>query len=361
MAGKFAWKLFSEIDITDPFFDTLKKDYPEFESGWFPKGVVENRAALVFSDEVGLGAFVAMKHECEPITMREKTLPACPRMKISTLRLAERFRGQRLGEGALGLVLWNWQRSSEEEIYLTVFPEHNDVIRQVKRFGFLLEGTNERGELVFVRSRKNIDFSDPYKSFPFVDPYFRKGGYLIVEDGYHDTLFPYSELQHVLQEQLDRDAANGVSKVYIGQQWRRPHYQIGEPIFIYRKYTGRDGTPRYKSCVTSFCVVTDVVAVKQNYQYMMSFDQFCEAVGNKSVFSDGDLREKYYKNKNVMVIKMLYCGYFGPGNNKNMDWLQKNGLWTKADEYPAEIRLSPEECVRIWSASGADVEKITGR
>ena len=44
-----------------------------------------------------------------------------------------------------------------------------------------------------------------------------------------------------------------------------------------------------------------------------------------------------------------------------MDWLQKNGLWTKADEYPAEIRLSPEECVRIWSASGADVEKITGR
>lgn len=27
MAGKFARKLFSEIDLNDPFFDSLKADY----------------------------------------------------------------------------------------------------------------------------------------------------------------------------------------------------------------------------------------------------------------------------------------------------------------------------------------------
>ena len=29
MAGKFERKRFSEIDLNDPFFDSLKADYPE--------------------------------------------------------------------------------------------------------------------------------------------------------------------------------------------------------------------------------------------------------------------------------------------------------------------------------------------
>ena len=105
MPGKFERKSFVQIDLNDPFFDSLKRDYPEFETVWFPKGVRENRHALVFSDESGLGAFIAMKVENEPIHLNDVDLPALPRLKISTLRLAERFRGQRLGEGALGLIL----------------------------------------------------------------------------------------------------------------------------------------------------------------------------------------------------------------------------------------------------------------
>ena len=87
MAGKFERKSFAQIDINDPFFDALKQDYPEFETNWFPKGIRENREALVFSDDQGLGAFVAMKRENEAIHLRETTLPACDRLKISTLRL----------------------------------------------------------------------------------------------------------------------------------------------------------------------------------------------------------------------------------------------------------------------------------
>ena len=215
MPGKFERKTFAQIDLNDPFFDSLKRDYPEFETTWYPKGVRENREALVFADEYGLGAFIAMKVENEPIHLNGFDLPARARLKISTLRLAERFRGQRLGEGALGLILWDWQRQKLEEVYVTVFPQHTDLITQITRFGFVYMGMNERGECVYLRSRKNIDFSDPYKAFPFLSPSFSKGGYLIVEDNYHDTLFPYSELKNTFQEQLDIDVANGVSKIYI--------------------------------------------------------------------------------------------------------------------------------------------------
>ena len=62
MAGNFSLKKFSDIDLNDPFFDSLKADYPvggkvkPFEV-WFPEKAQEGRTALVFDDENGLGAF----------------------------------------------------------------------------------------------------------------------------------------------------------------------------------------------------------------------------------------------------------------------------------------------------------------
>ncbi len=358
MAGKFEYKKFSHINLKDPFFDTLKNDYPEFEGSWFPKGIQENREALVFSDEVGLGAFIALKDENEPIMLQGVTLPAKPRIKISTLRLAERFRGQRLGEGALGLILWKWQHSKKEEVYLTVFPQHTDLIAQVERFGFVAAGINHRGERVYIRSRLRIDFSDPYKSFPFISPSFEKGGYLIIEEGYHDTLFPYSDLQNVFQERLEADAANGVSKVYIGQLWQ-PHYNIGEPVFIYRKYMGATGK-RYRSCLTSFCVITGVVAIKRDNRPLCSFEEFSHLIGNKSIFSSVELADKYNNDRNVTVIQMLYCGYFGAGNNINLAWLDDHSLWSPSGEYPLNTRLSPQQCKAILQQGNVDVANVFG-
>lgn len=359
MSGKFEHKPFAQINLGDPFFDSLKRDYPEFEPSWFPRGIQQGRVALVFSDENGLGAFIALKTEDETIQLVDGVIPARHRLKVSTLRLAERFRGQRLGEGALGLILWEWQRSKLDEIYVTVFPQHDDLIMQLERFGFLVAGQTPRGELVYMRSRSNINFSDPYKAFPFISPNFRKGGYILVEDSYHDTLFPYSDLKNTMQEQLDRDAANGISKVYIGGQWA-PHYQRGEPVFIYRKYNGANGKPRYKSCVTSFCVVNDVIFVKRNNTPILTFDEFCLAVGNKSVFTKENLWTKYQNDKNITIVRMLYCGYFGSGNNVNMDWLDTAGLWTPDGGYPANTQLSQQQCATIWIAGGIDVDNVLG-
>ena len=55
MGGRFEYKYFRDIDVTDPFFDSLKRDYEGFETEWFPKCAREGRKALVFSDEHGLG------------------------------------------------------------------------------------------------------------------------------------------------------------------------------------------------------------------------------------------------------------------------------------------------------------------
>lgn len=60
-------------------------------------------------DSEGIGAFVYLKDEEEPIELVGETLPALPRLKIGTLKVADRAQGERLGEGAIGLALWRWR------------------------------------------------------------------------------------------------------------------------------------------------------------------------------------------------------------------------------------------------------------
>ncbi len=361
MAGKFELKKFSEIDLNDSFFDELKRDYPGTASStgfveWFNNKSHQGKTALVFNDDEGVGAFVSLKDEDEEIPLKGSALPKKSRMKISTLRIAERYRGQRLGEGALGLILWKWQRSECEEIYVTVFPKHTNLTGQLEKFGFILCGLNKNEECVYMRTREHIDYSDPYKSFPFIDPHFQKAGYLIIDDCYHDTLFPYSELKGTLQKGVAMNVTNGLSKIYVGKQYTPPHYQPGEPIFIYRKHNG-EGQKRYKSCLTSFCVVTDIIQAKRNGQLLLSFDKLVSRNGNKSVFDVSELKSKYDNYFNLVIVEMLYYGYFGEGHNVNMDWLDNNGFWDR-NKYPTLLQLSPEQFKAILAEGNVDVNDV---
>ena len=364
MAGNFSLKKFSDIDLNDPFFDSLKADYPvggkvkPFEV-WFPEKAQEGRTALVFDDENGLGAFVCIKDETENIVLTDSTLPKKTRCKITTIKIAERFRGQRLGEGAIGLVLWKWKDLGWEDIYVTVFDKHDLLIAQLTKFGFIKVGYNPNGEGVYLRSRSSVDYSDPYKSFPFINPDFQNAGYLCVNDFYHDTLFPYSELKNTLQTSVALNVRNGLSKIYVGAQYTVPPYKIGEPIFIYRIHTG-SGTKRYKSCLTSFCIVTNVIAVKRNGSHLMTFDELLAKIGNKSVYDESELQTKYNNDKNMFVVEMLYYGYFGEGHNINMDTLETKGYWSNSHggTYPALIRLTPDEFKEILREGNVDVDNV---
>ena len=361
MAGKFLFQKFSEIDLTDSFFDSLKADYPgnEHSTGfvdWFNKKSIESATALIFDDEDGLGAFVYLKDECESIDLTTGNLPAIPRVKIGTLRLAERFRGQRLGEGAIGLALWYWQKTEREEMYVTVFEKHSLLIELFERFGFQLAGINQNGERVYIKSRRSIDYENPYKSFPFINPEFLNAGYLVVDDVYHDTLFPYSELQNTLQEQVAMSVANGISKIYVGSPTSPFPYLPGEPILIYRKYTGTTGKPSFKSCVTSYAVVTSVIVAKKNYKNRMSIDELLARIGNKSVFDEDDIRSRHQNEPNLVVVEMLYYGFFGSGNNVNWRWLKDHDLMP--DGYPTIARLSRQEFETILREGGVDVQNV---
>ena len=356
-------KKFADIDLSDSFFNSLKVDYPGNENStgfveWFNKKANDGAKALVFEDEEGVGAFVVLKNEQEEIKLQGKSMPVIKRKKISTFRIAERFRRQRIGEGAIGLLLWKWQQSDIEEIYVTAFDKHKTLISQFERFGFRNIGKNLNGENVLVKSRNNIDFSDSYKAFPFIKSNFDYAGYIIIDDNYHDTMFAYSELANTasLQSKISSSVSNGLSKIYVGQAPQIKH-KVGEPVLIYRRYTQGSGK-RYRSCITSYCMVTDVIQVKVSNRFMMTFDELKQRIGNKSVFDEVELLRQYNSFRNLTIIEMLYYGYFGAGNNVNMNWLDNNGCWANEGQYPTDVRLTENQFRRILAEGNVNVSNV---
>jgi len=96
--------------------------------------------------------------------------------------------------------------------------------------------------------------------------------------------------------------------------------------------------------------------VKTNNRKLMSFEALCERIGNKSVFDENELRVRYESDKNVVVIELLYYGYFGAGNNINNAWLLDNGYFTGA--YPATIEVSPVQFIEILREGDVDVSDV---
>lgn len=79
--------------------------------------------------------------------------------------------------------------------------------------------------------------------------------------------------------------------------------------------------------ITSYCIVKQIVQVKSRGKYFISYEEYRKLIGNKSVFDENELKEKYDTLTDIMLIEILYLGYFGAGNNVNWAWLKNNGYW----------------------------------
>lgn len=356
MAGKFDWQRFSSVDLSDAFFDSLKADYPEFVD-WFSKKQREDKSALVYNDEGGIGAFLYLKRENigddqSSLVVDNVEMSNIPRLKIGTLRLAERIRKQRLGEGALGVALWYWRDTQYDEIYVTVFEKHTELINLFERFGFSNVGKNERGECVYLKSKRSLDYSEPYRCFPFVASGFESAGVLPINDVYHDRLFPYSELAGNNREIIEATAGNGITKVFLAAPYTSLAYKVGMPVFIYRIHTG-NGKKAYKSVITSFCTISKVDVIKSVNLPNMTLEEFLHRIGNKSVYTEAELTDLYRQKSTLVAIELVYNGYFGKGHNVTFKELKDNGLF---ETYPYSIVYNQDEFIKILEMGDVDVQ-----
>jgi len=352
LINKFKWCQFTECDLEDPFFDSLKRDYLEFPQ-WFQKKRAMGENAFVFKDDKRIKAFVYLKEEDEAIELLDGMMPKEKRLKIGTLKLSDDIQGQRLGEGAVGVALWHWQNLRASQVYITVFSKHAKLISMLEQFGFEFIGNNSRGEKIYTKDKRTLKYDTPYTSFPYINPMANRCGYIPINDDFHDSLFPYSELCNTKQETEEIAAANGRTKIFIATPSSILNYKQGEPVFIYRRHTGQ-GQATYKSVITSFCSIIRQVNIKLNNQELFNYNDFLNIIGNKTVYNEIELKNIYNKC-NVVVLEMIYNGYFGKGKNITHRTLKENGCF---EGYPYTTKLHKEQFKYILEMGGKSVQDI---
>ena len=152
MAKVLELKSFSSIDLEDPFFDSLKKDYEGFEKWFHKKG---NEQAFVRYDEDNhLQGFLYLKDESDSVD--DKITPLMTpkkRLKVGTFKIDAH--STRLGERFVKKIMDKGVYEGYEEAYVTIFSKQDGLISLLKKFGFKDYGTKGE-ELVLVKDFKNL-------------------------------------------------------------------------------------------------------------------------------------------------------------------------------------------------------------
>lgn len=308
-------RLFGEMNLQDPFFDSFREDYAEFDA-WF-RGKADEPAYVCLSDDGRLLAFLYLKAEgpSEDYTDIVPSMARASRLKIGTFKVISN--GYKLGERFLKIVFDNALRLNVDEIYVTAFrrsPDQERLVRLLEDWGFGQFGKKGKAqeEEVLVRPfRPTAPGADPRKTFPYASGQARKFIVPIWPD-YHTELLPDSILNNESPADFedDRPNRNAISKVYISRSYRRD-LKPGDLIVFYR--TAAKGASAYYTAVATTLGVVHEVVTK-----IPSRDAFVALCRKRSVFSDMELAKywDYSPGNRPFVVNFLYAHSFPKRPNR---------------------------------------------
>lgn len=292
-------KKFSSVNLEDSFFDSLRKDYPDFNK-WFAKKKDET-AFVQYGDGDRLQGFLYLKDESlEVDNIIEPTMLPKKRLKVGTFKI--KAHSSRLGERFIKKIMDKGVYEGYEEAYVTIYPEQGHLINLLEKYGFKKYG--EKGkELVLVKDFTSCE-GDLLKDYPLIQPKGKRKFLLSIYPDYHTPLFSDSILKNEERksDELIKDVSfsNSIHKVYICFMPKTANLRKGDLLVIYRTNDYR-GPARYRSVVTSICQVEEI---KTKYDFS-NMDEYLKYAQSYSIFGESDLR-KWYSNENLVVIKMTY-------------------------------------------------------
>ncbi|WP_245259642.1 N-acetyltransferase [Methylobacterium sp. 10] len=291
---------FENVDLEDEFFDSLKQDYPGFEK-WFSGKAKEPVYVVDNITKQGIRGFLYLKVENGVVSDVYPKMPKAKRLKIGTLKIIAH--GTKLGERVLKKAFDTAIAENASEIYVTILPKHAALIQLFERYGFKHHGT-KNSEHVFVRDMTSFS-GDIIKDYPLISLKNKRYFMLAIYPEYHTKLFPDSIL-HNEDSDIVQDVSytNTIHKVYIAKL-SLTRMSRGDVVVMYRT-TDRAGQARFRSVITSVCVVEEVRSKKD----FSSVNEFLRFSVPHSVFSVQELRKMYAEFDRMYVARMTYNAAF---------------------------------------------------
>lgn len=292
---------FGELNLKDPFFDSLKEDYPGFQN-WFIKKF-DDECYITFDSRNGLLlSFLYLKVEDVGDNYSDITPHFQPkkRLKIGTFKVINN--GVRLGERFLKIIFDNALKNRVDEIYVTAYDkraEQKRLILLLEQWGFGYWG-RKGNESVFVRNfSPSFDINHIAQSYPYLA--LNQNIFIVpIYPSYHTELFPDSILKTESPAEFVEDFPhrNCISKIYVSRALP-PYPRQGDILIFYR--TGG----YYKSVVSTIGVVLEL---KNDFSTEEDFLQYCKKA---TVFPLADLHAMWnYSTQKPFTVKFLYTYSF---------------------------------------------------
>lgn len=294
---------FSDINLSDPFFDSLKADYREF-SDWFHRKA-DNKALVLYNELGKIEGFLYCKFEKGPGDDTIPLLPNTNHMKVGTFKFnpMQTRRGDRYLKKIFDYALAHG--SSVQDIYVTVFgAKHQYLANLFQRYGFehYATKTTENGtEDVLLRnlSKRTGDID---KDYPFIPTRGNSKFLLGIQPRFHTKLFPDSRLFTEAPDIVrDVSHSNSIHKIYICSMDGVLQFKRGDVLLIYRTGDGQ-GPAEYRAVATSLCVVENV----RHISTYKDEDDFVSNCLKFSVFTEYELRKIYREQRYPYIVNFTY-------------------------------------------------------
>jgi DNA-directed RNA polymerase subunit M/transcription elongation factor TFIIS len=146
-------KTFSEVDLNDPFFQSLRDDYPGFDD-WF-KRKSEQDAFVQYDDNNKIIGFLYLKMEYNLVDDVTPNISAKNILKVGTFKIEAH--GTKMGEQFIKIITDYAVNEDADICYVTIYEKHNSLINLVQQFGFKLygtKGTDSHKENVYIKQMK---------------------------------------------------------------------------------------------------------------------------------------------------------------------------------------------------------------
>lgn len=294
---------FGEINLQDPFFDSLKDGYEEFED-WYNKKAEENKKAIVHFDENGqVEGFLFLKREEDALVDVEPNRAPAKRLKVGTFKINPH--GTRLGERFIKKIMDIAIHYEVTEVYVTIFEEHIGLIRLLEKYGFEKGGTKTttNGVEQVLFKDMNILTDDIVFNYPLIEVQGKRKVALSILPKYHSELFPDSILRNENYNLIkDVSHTNSIHKIYVCFMYGVNTLKPGDIVCIYRSSDGQ-GAAHYRSVITSICVVEEVKTKKD----FSNVDDYLTYTNSYSIFDEEELKAYWVNNNpNLTVVRMTY-------------------------------------------------------
>ena len=318
-------KLFGEINLTDPFFDSFKEDYKGFEK-WFLKKSDETAYVTINKENLLSFLFLKIENKDENYSNINPVFAPKKRLKIGTFKVISN--GVRLGERFMKIIFDNAILNRVNEIYVTIFnrrEEQRRLIGLLEDWGFVPYGikiTENGEELVYVRDfSPSFDVGNPKLTFPYMSK--NTSIFMVpIYPDYHTELLPDSILTtespfDFIENQPHR---NAISKVYISRSYER-NIKKGDIIVFYRT-AAQDRSAYYSSVITTLAISEGKIT------NIIDENDFILKCRKRSIFTDDELRKYWNWNPNYrpFIINFLYTHSFPTGKRINRQRLLNMGV-----------------------------------